>query len=226
MTDIIGMNFNGDFLPTLIRILVSALFGLALGFERMRKRRGASIRTYMLVCTGSCCCMVVGLFCFKNYSAVDPTRIASQVVSGVGFLGAGTIILSGYNQIRGLTTAAGLWLAACMGLAIGCGYYLCAIIVLVISVLNLLLFSRIQSFFTKRSKTIEIFIVLDNADSVTDLLRYLSTLPINVGNLEIGTSFGKSITLNLYARILDNSPRNEVVEKIKNFDGIAFFEEI
>ena len=104
------------------RLAVAAGLGTAVGIERELREREAGIRTHLLVSLGACLFTIVGAFGFHNFSTVDPTRIAAQVVTGIGFLGAGAIIREGIS-VRGLTTAASLWIVAAIGMAAGAGYY-------------------------------------------------------------------------------------------------------
>ena len=106
-----------------LRILLSILIGGILGVERGRKNRPAGLRTYILVCLGSALVMMTNQYVYVTFETGDPVRLGAQVISGIGFLGAGTIVLTGRNKIMGITTAAGLWTAACSGLAIGIGFY-------------------------------------------------------------------------------------------------------
>ena len=113
------------------RLLLAALLGSAIGFERERLLWTAGLRTHMTVCVGSCLIMIVSAFGFSDilgtpHVTLDPSRIAAQVVSGIGFLGAGAILLRG-DVVRGLTTAASVWTVAGIGLAVGGGLYLAAI---------------------------------------------------------------------------------------------------
>lgn len=125
----------------LIRILLSALIGGAIGAEREVSNRPAGLRTHILVSVGSTLIMLVSMFAFG--SEADPSRLAAQVVSGIGFLGAGTIIRTG-NDIKGLTTAASLWVCAGIGLAIGAGYYLGGIITAGIVLLSLIALGSVE----------------------------------------------------------------------------------
>jgi putative Mg2+ transporter-C (MgtC) family protein len=104
------------------RLAIAAVLGAAVGIERELREREAGIRTHLLVSLGACLFTIVGAYGFHNFSAVDPTRIAAQVVTGIGFLGAGAIIREGIS-VRGLTTAASLWVVAAIGMAAGAGYY-------------------------------------------------------------------------------------------------------
>ena len=112
-----------NFISMLLRIILSVLIGGVLGIERGTKNRPAGLRTYILVCLGSALVMMTNQYVYITYETGDPVRLGAQVISGVGFLGAGTIVLTGRNKIMGITTAAGLWAAACCGLAIGIGFY-------------------------------------------------------------------------------------------------------
>ena len=119
----------------LLRLILAMLCGGLLGLERGRKRRPAGSRTYMLVCLGAALTMVLSQYEYVMLTTewadvstelgirTDVARFGAQVVNGIGFLGAGTIMITGRQQIKGLTTAAGLWASACMGLAIGAGFY-------------------------------------------------------------------------------------------------------
>ena len=103
---------------------MAIIFGGIIGYGRERERRPAGLRTHILVSIGSTLSMITNIYMCKIYNGyTDPTRLGAQVISGIGFLGAGTIIVTGKNKVRGLTTAAGLWACACMGLAIGAGFY-------------------------------------------------------------------------------------------------------
>ena len=111
------------YLAVALRILTAVIVGGILGLERGMKNRPAGLRTYMLVCVGSCLIMLTNQYLWQVSNAGDPMRLGAQVVSGIGFLGAGTIIVTKRSQIKGLTTAAGLWATAGLGLAIGIGFY-------------------------------------------------------------------------------------------------------
>lgn len=124
----------------LLRLTVAMLFGGFIGLERERKRRPAGFRTYMLVCLGAALTMLLSQY--ESYMVThawhetameiglrtDVSRFGAQVINGIGFLGAGTIIVTGKQEVKGLTTAAGLWASACMGLAIGAGFYECVLL--------------------------------------------------------------------------------------------------
>jgi len=132
------------------KLTLACILGGLIGLERESLNRPAGFRTYTLVCVGSALAMVVSLdmyFQFYRTVSVDPGRIAAQVVSGIGFLGAGTIMKEGAT-VRGLTTAAGLWGVACIGLAVGSGMYMPAIVTTVLMLFVLIYFAKFEEHFT------------------------------------------------------------------------------
>lgn len=126
----------------IIRLVLAVILGGIVGIEREIKKRSAGLRTHILVCIGASLIMLTSMHLFdiyKDIAQIDPGRIAAGVVTGIGFLGAGAIIRGGDN-VRGLTTAATLWIVAAIGMAVGCGFYLAAVIstILVLAVLSLI----------------------------------------------------------------------------------------
>jgi putative Mg2+ transporter-C (MgtC) family protein len=127
----------------LLRVVVAALLGGAIGVERELRERGAGLRTHLLVCVGSALFTIVSAYGFRDFLVsggnvvrADPTRIAAQIVSGIGFLGAGAIIRQGFS-VRGLTTAATLWVVAAIGITSGAGYYSAAVITTIVAIVSL-----------------------------------------------------------------------------------------
>jgi putative Mg2+ transporter-C (MgtC) family protein len=139
-----------DFTTTLIRILLAFFLGGAIGLEREKKGHIAGLRTHILVCLGSCLIMLTSIYVYEIYqgkAGVDPSRIAAGVVTGIGFLGAGTIIRSarGSEGIKGLTTAASIWVSSAIGLAVGCGYLSGAVATTVVTFLTLSFLKTIEN---------------------------------------------------------------------------------
>ena len=122
-----------------LRILLALLLGGFLGIEREQKQHPAGFRTYIVVCLGSALASITNIYLTVSVGGSDSARIPAAVISGVGFLGAGTILVTRSNHIKGLTTAAGLWCCACIGVAVGCGFYSGAIICSIIVLLMILI---------------------------------------------------------------------------------------
>lgn len=135
-----------DFTTVLNRIVLAVILGGIIGLEREKKGRNAGLRTHILVCTGSSLIMLVSLYIFEMYQGkvpVDPSRIAAGVVTGIGFLGAGTIMGSS-EGVRGLTTAASIWVSSAIGLAVGCGFFAAAAITTVVTFITLAFLKQIE----------------------------------------------------------------------------------
>lgn len=133
-------------ISVIARILISSILGGLIGAERELHKHEAGLRTHILVCMGSCLIMLTSLRVFdiyKDIGVVDPSRIAAGVITGIGFLGAGAIIRYGM-AVRGLTTAASLWITSAVGLAIGCGFYSAGIIATVITLISLLFLRNLE----------------------------------------------------------------------------------
>jgi putative Mg2+ transporter-C (MgtC) family protein len=129
-----------------LRLVLACVLGGIIGYEREHTHRPAGFRTHILVCVGSALVMVTSEFIFKKYlhmASVDPTRMGAQVISGIGFLGAGTIIREGFN-VKGLTTAASLWAVSCVGIAAGIGFYVGAIAATALIFLTLIALRKIE----------------------------------------------------------------------------------
>lgn len=147
--DLIGDLRDLNMLSLCLRLLLAMICGGTIGFERGIRQRAAGLRTHMLLCVGAASTMLVSQFMYASYGVGDPARLSAQVISGIGFLGAGTIIVTRRNQIKGLTTAATLWATACMGLAIGVGFYECALVMYVILIFILLLVNVVDTKYLK-----------------------------------------------------------------------------
>lgn len=154
-----------------LRILLSAGVGCLIGLERESKNHPAGFRTYVLVCLGACLVMMTNQFLFTTFQSGDPARLGAQVISGIGFLGAGTILVTRNNQVRGLTTAAALWAAACIGLAAGAGFYEGAVTIGVVLVLVMIFFKPLDNKVRLEFGYIRLYIHFDNSNVIDDFLR-------------------------------------------------------
>lgn len=160
-----------------VRLLVAMLLGAIIGTEREYTHRPAGMRTHMLVALGACAVMITGQMIFCQYyplgATPDPARLAAQVIAGVGFLGAGTILRDG-TSIKGLTTAASVWTVACLGVAVGAGLYIIAVVGVVLMMVTLVVFERIQAKLLKHRDVSSTFSV--TARSVTRVMARINEL--------------------------------------------------
>ena len=145
---IASVALNGS--DIMLRLLLALLLGAVIGAEREYTHRPAGIRTHMLVAMGACAVMITGQMIFSQYfplgASPDPARLAAQVIAGVGFLGAGTILREG-SSIRGLTTAASVWTVACLGVAVGAGFYIIGLVGGILMMITLVVVERLQKRF-------------------------------------------------------------------------------
>lgn len=211
----------------LIRLVIAILCGGIVGLERGQKNRPAGFRTYMLVSMGSALVMIVSQYISDTYGNTDVMRMGAQVISGIGFLGAGTIIVTSKMKVKGLTTAAGLWAVACMGIAIGIGFYSAAIISCILIFVLLSVFRVVEVKIGQKSKQINMYIELQNLHSLGEILSDIKAKKMNVLNIEITRDIedkGKVIVL---LELLNprNQVHNELIEIFGSKEGVIHIEE-
>lgn len=165
-----------NIVTVLVRLLLAFFIGGFIGAERGKQGRAAGMRTHILVCIGASLTSMIGIY--SNYIlgfTGDPMRIAAQVVSGIGFIGAGTILIKGGTQITGLTTAAGLWAVAAVGLALGVGFYEGALIAFLFFVFTFSLLQKIEHRLYSKPANDFLYIEITSDTAVTEILALLRT---------------------------------------------------
>ena len=173
-----------SFYSCVIRTILAIVVGGILGWERGRRNRPAGFRTHMLVCLGATIVMMTNQYVFQTLNIGDPVRMGAQVISGIGFLGAGTIIITGRNQIKGLTTAAGLWTATCIGLAIGIGFYEGAIVGATASVCIVALFHRLDIMLKSQSLGTYLYVELMPEFTVGGFLEFSREIGLVISDIQ------------------------------------------
>ena len=217
------------YLAVALRILLAVILGGLLGLERELKNRPAGLRTYMLVCSGACLMMLTNHYIFQIYGTGDPVRMGAQVVSGIGFLGAGTIIVTKHSRIKGLTTAAGLWTAAGVGLALGIGFYEAAVVGCLASVIVMTLLQRMDNKMHRKTKRMDVYLELDAQVSLGDFLRSVRKLQLEVSNLERENAGNCDGTVRCYTATITQANRGshtKLLETIQDLPGIHWAEEL
>lgn len=207
------------------RLLAATVMGAAIGIEREYHAKEAGIRTHLLVALGSCLFMILSAYGFdaflaKDHTSFDPSRIASQVVTGIGFIGAGTIILQ-KQVVRGLTTAAGLWVTAAIGLACGIGMYVIAIVTTVLVLVSLGVINIYLPYFAQKERTITFLI--EDYKVLTDVLESLRKEKITILNYEMHKDADENngkmlVSIEIRMRKYDNT--KGIVSILRNFEKV------
>lgn len=210
------------------RILAAVILGGIIGIERGMKNRPAGLRTYMLVCIGSCIVMLINQYVYQVYGTGDPVRLGAQVISGIGFLGAGTIVVTPHNQIKGLTTAAGLWAAACEGLALGLGLYEVAIaggvaIYVVLSVLQ-----RVDLYFRNKTSVLDAYIELDRQVAFGTFTKKVRELDVEISNVQfVHMEMDEgSIAFTITFKRKNKFEHDVLLRLLSRMEGVRYIEEL
>lgn len=214
--------FNSEVAQTIIRIILSVCFGALIGLEREHAHRPAGLRTHILVCLGSCLVMLTSEFVYETYHQFSPNmdvnRLGAQVISGIGFLGAGTIIRNG-SSIKGLTTAASIWAVACIGLATGVGYYLGATVV-TITIFIALSFIKSSNLFHNNKKVI-LSVSTTNKDVSTQIEEKFFASSIKVNKISISSDNEDVMTMTFSLLMNDSVNFTPVVNEIYSMPGVS-----
>lgn len=212
-----------------IRLGFGFIAGAIIGLERSSRHQTAGLRTHILIATGATLLMLLSIWLPQEFQGMkngDPGRIAAQVVSGIGFLGAGAIIRLG-NNIKGLTTAASLWLIAAVGLAVGAGMFLAAGVAVVIILVTLILLDKFEQrlFPAERNKLLEITFKSNNPDT-DETLHILQTFGIRVLSMDVdqgigkGKGKGKATRLRLFVAVSDHTDITQFVKVLKTANKV------
>ncbi len=217
-------------LSIVIRLTLATFCGGLIGYDRGRKKRPAGFRTHILVCIGSALAMITNQYIIDimGYTA-DPTRLGAQVISGIGFLGAGTILITGKHQVKGLTTAAGLWASACMGLAIGIGFYEGALAGCMFIWGSMTLLHRFDSYFMSKTKLMELYIELISLKSIGKVFDLLKNNNLEITNVEIiktARTGDDVVALSITIKQKERQDHEKIIALIGTLDDVVLVEEV
>ena len=219
----------------LLRLTLAMISGGIIGLERGRKRRPAGFRTYMLVCLGAALTMLLSQYEFSMVSTrwsalaeeiglrTDVSRFGAQVINGIGFLGAGTII------VTGLTTAAGLWASACMGLAVGAGFYECVFIVLPLIFLCMRIFPIIENVIIENAQYINIYVEFESLDHVGAIIGRIKSQNAQILDVEIERGREKrsrNPSAVFSIRLNQKQPHTQILAAISELNSVYTINEI
>ncbi len=219
-----------------LRLFLAMFFGGVIGMERERRRRPAGFRTYMLVCLGAALTMILSQYLNGIIESkwtylrmgTDITRLSAQVINGIGFLGAGTILATGRQEVKGLTTAAGLWSAACMGIAIGAGFYECVVPGVLFMLLGITLLPYFELIFVSRGKNMNIYVELTSMSDLGSILIFLKSENIKIYDIDLAhvsdTSTRPNAVLSLH--LAKCEPHTNILARLSKIENICVLEEL
>ena len=207
----------------ILRLVCAAFLGGVIGLERQQRHKSAGLRTHILVSLGSCLVMVISVKIYTGVQGLtnaDPARLAAQVVSGIGFLGAGTIMKEGLT-IKGLTTAASLWVVAGVGLAVGGGYYVSAVATTALSVLALTYLPRYERLYGCGPSQIAVVIrSVDKPGQIGRVGSYLGTKNVAICDIKIDEVGKNEIHISVIVDVTDRRIIPEIVEGLRGIEGV------
>ena len=223
---------RGDDLNTLtiaIRLTLAVLCGGVIGIERERKRRPAGFRTHILICLGAAITTLTSQYLVLDLGLyTDMARLGAQVIAGIGFIGAGTIIVTKRRQVKGLTTAAGLWVSAIVGLCCGAGFYEGAIFATLIILLAELVFARLEYFIVSHAKTFTLFVEYAESSKLANIMDSIKGDNVFILDMEVSKSSSSS---NYFVTFSLKMPRKKashqaVMTHIAQIESVVSVEEL
>lgn len=218
--------FNSDFFIMSMRLLLALLLSGLIGFEREINRHSAGFRTHILVGVSSCLMMLLSLYGFEEYSEsfpdfvrFDPARIPSYVISGIGFLGAGTIIVTGMN-VKGLTTAASIWAVAGLGLVVGVGMVEIAILTTVIILFSLFFLNNVEKFINKKDNRSHMLITVTDIDVISQIFSRFQDHYVEVNNINFEKNKEEDTVITIDLLTSKNTVINDLYHDLLKIDQV------
>lgn len=225
----ISMLREVNWLSIVLRLCLAIFCGGIIGIERGRKGRPAGFRTHVLVCLGSALTVLTNQYMMMYFGGGDPARLGAQVINGIGFLGAGTIIVTGRHKVKGLTTAAGLWACACMGLAIGIGFYEAAIIACFLIWFVGAALHRLDGYFLAKSKVVELYVEFGSVADISGFIAKMRTQNIRISEIDITRNTNTddaAVAAVMLLRSTEKRDHAEILAMVSDVKGVKFVESI
>lgn len=213
-----------------LRLFLCLICGGLIGLERSFKHRPAGFRTHILICMGAAITtMTSQYFYLVMHYYTDMARLGAQVVAGIGFIGAGTIIVTGNQRVKGLTTAAGLWATAIIGLTLGGGFYEGGIAATILILLAELLLTKVEYTVVHGAQEMHMYMEYSEKNTLDEVLKYLREQKVKVLKIQITrqSSSKKHNASALFSlRMKGNRQNNEIMEQIKLIHGVVSLDEL
>ena len=230
-----------NFISVVFRLTLAMFLGGLIGLERGSKRRAAGFRTYMLVSLGAALTMLLSQYYYvmqeTEWAALaaeigirtDISRFGAQVINGIGFLGAGTIIVTRRQETKGMTTAAGLWASACMGLATGAAFYECVLLAFWLIFLTIHLLPPLESYILEKARNMNLYVEFASLDDVGEIIARIKTLDVHIYEVDIdhGRDEGSRHPSAVFTiRLTHRIPHLKVLTTISELESVYTIEEI
>ena len=224
-----------------VRLLLALLLGGLIGLDRALRHRPAGPRTYALVCVGAALTMVLSQYEYVMLTTewapmaeavglkTDVSRFGAQVINGIGFLGAGTVIATNQQKVKGLTTASGLWASACLGLVVGSGFYEAALFAFLLIVITMWLLRPLEEVIIERSRNINIYVEFRSIADMGEILKTIKDQDINIFDMDIHHGREQIVqkpNAVLYLRMPHRAPHHELITLLSDLDEVYTVKEI
>lgn len=213
-----------------IRLLFSLAVGMIIGIDRAMKRRSAGVKTHVLVCMGSALVMLTSEYLMRTFpdAKADLTRMGAQVISGVGFLGVGTIMITGRNQVRGLTTAACLWICACVGLAAGAGFVEGATYILILIIVTLKFLTKVDMMVHERANVFNFYLEFNANKSVAGFMDEMRAMNVRISGFDVTKSKlkGEGPSAVMTLEVKDKQLKKTLLHDIQMMEHVRYVEEL
>ena len=218
-----------DWITAVVRLVLAVICGGFIGLERERKRRPAGFRTHILICLGAAMTTLTSQYLALNLGAnTDMARLGAQVIAGVGFIGAGTIIVTKRRQVKGLTTAAGLWTAAIVGLCCGAGFFEGAVLTTLVILIVEFAFVKLEYSVFNSSKTFNLYVEYTGAQNLSAVVDTIKNNGVYIKDIEITKSEGDAaVSCAVFSlKMSKKEPHQLLITLILNIEGVITVEEL
>lgn len=219
-----------DFTTTSIalRLLLSCVLGGIIGIEREQKRHSAGFRTFTLVCLGSTLATIANIYLYEATGSADTSRIAAGVVSGIGFLGVGTIIITPKHRVKGLTTAAALWATGCLGIALGAGMIITSIFSFALIMITMSILQHLSTYIGAHNRIITLYVEVKEENALDNFLSYIKEKEYTILTLEKSkTELSKGhFSVSLEIDLGKHTQHIDVIHEMGKVDGVFYIEEV
>lgn len=221
------LNYLQDFneASVVFRLIIATLMGAVIGLDRGATKNAAGLRTFTLVCLGSALAQIVDIQCIMLYGSGDPVRLAQGVINGIGFLGVGTIVVTGKSHIRGLTTAATLWTTAVLGISVGSGYLYSSIITFLLILFVVKVMYPLSRKTARKSHDMTLVVEMGSEDAFDRVMDCIQNFDCKVSRIQKQKK-NELLVVEIEVELLKSAKRDKIVMELGKFKNVSSVEEI